>query len=129
MEEDKPKKKSSKVQVRVIGSNLQASTLVELSVPGKLQRFVVPSSSVKDGLIDEEELEMGVPYGIPWETALPPLRVKVEDLAHELRLRDIWTAEDALRNPQAVYGALQAVYGVELSTILQTASNHPKKGR
>lgn len=128
-EEGKTKKKSKRVQVRVIGSDREKSVLVELVTPDNLQRFVLPSSSVVDGMVEEEELQLGVPYGMPWEVVIPPLKADVKALALELRRRDIWTAEDALRNTQAVYGAIQAVYGVELSTILQAASQHSKKGR
>ena len=72
-------------------------------------------------MVDSDVLDMGVEFGIPWEKLLT-FKTSAADFARELHRHDIWTPEDVFNNPGAVYGALQAVYGVELSTIYKIAS-------
>lgn len=92
------------------------SALVEWN----LKRAIIPASVIHDDLtVSQDELEMGIPYGIPWENIT--LTATSQALADHLRANGIWTREDLERNPSAAFGALQAVYGVDLAAIYQAA--------
>ncbi len=106
-------------QVRVIEKRGPAC-VVEYA--GGLKRCIVPADEIVDGSVSVETLEAGAPYGLPWER-LVTLSATPEKLAEALRANGIWTAEDLDNNVQAVLGALQAVYGVDLARLLQAAHN------
>jgi hypothetical protein len=96
--------------------------LVEYNAGG-LKRAIIPGSEVKDGQADVEILALGIPYGLPWEEMVN-LQATSELLAQELRIRGIWTIDDMRRNQPVVYGALQAVYGLDLAGLINAAETY-----
>ena len=100
------------------------STLVQYVDDGVLTRKFVPTAKVSDNLVPDEVLEQGISYGYPWEEI--ELKFDVQKFANELRNIDVWTVEDALKNPQKLWSALRAAMADNLSTILVTAMNEKK---
>jgi hypothetical protein len=71
-----------------------------------------------------EAMARGIPYGVDWERVIAQaggMQATPQALAGELRARGIWTAEDLQRNLSAARGAIQAVYGLDLATLVQAA--------
>jgi hypothetical protein len=98
------------------------SALVEWQAEGKLRRCVLPVG-LAGAEIDAETLELGAPYGLPWEEIVT-LQATPEALAENLRRAGIWTLADMARNGKAVFGALQATYGVDLAALIQAANGY-----
>lgn len=121
MTEEKQKPKAKPIPATVINVRGE-SALVEFRKAGKLKRVIIPAAEASNQM-DPDILEMGIPYGLPWESIVT-LSVTSETLAERLREAGLWTVEDINANPRAVYGALQAAYGVDLAAILQAAANH-----
>lgn len=85
-------------------------------------RRILPKNAVlPNNTVLESQWLMGIEQDW-WLTELPqPHQITSEDVAQALRKRGIWTPEDALARPNAVLGALNALYGVELASILDHA--------
>lgn len=105
------------VPVRVIE---QRGPSVVVEYGGGMKRCIIPAEEVTSGGVDPATLEMGAPYGIPWESVLT-LSATPQQLADELRRNGIWTVADLESNPQAAFGAIQAVYGVDLAALYKAA--------
>lgn len=112
------------VPVTVIEQRGSDACLVEYQV-GALKRAVVPNAMIADGQVEAGDLALGIPYGLPWESMLT-LSTSAEVLAEELRERGIWTIEDMRRDQPAVFGALQAAYGLDLAALIRAAENYVK---
>lgn len=112
-------KKPKMVEVRLISADAKTA-LVEFDAENPTRRMI-PSSELQDDKVSSEVLDMGIEYGIPWEKLLK-FSITPRDFARELHRQGIWTAEDVMKNSGAVHGALQAVYGIELSTIYKIAN-------
>lgn len=122
--EEKPKK-IKKIQVRVVEVR-GPSAVVEFA--GGLKRAIIPLEEIEEDSVSAETLELGVPYGAPWES-LVQLKATPQQLADELRRNGIWTIEDLERNPRAAIGALQTVYGADLSALLLAAHKEVNHGQ
>jgi len=114
----KLKRKPKLIPVRLVRSNAD-NAIVEYELNKVLQRATIPSNIIEDGKVPEDELQFGIPYGVPWE--LVKLTASSIDLANMLRRMEIWTYEDAMSNPNKVISALQAVYKCDLAQIIQYA--------
>lgn len=88
------------IPVRVVG-NRGRSAIVETELDGKQVRVVLPKSKVKDGNVEEEEFEKGVPYGADWESLIE-ITVTPEEIARELKRRNIWTLKEYKENVNRV---------------------------
>lgn len=83
---------------------------------------IMPTVSVSDqNEVEEEELELAIPYGMPWEEIAGNPTVSGEDIAKELHRRGIWTLADLEVNMNAVVGALQSVYRLDASALRRRA--------
>lgn len=101
------------------------SVVVEYA--GGMKRVIIPLGQVQEGKVSADILEMGVPYGLPWEDLIK-LEATPERLASELRMRGIWTIDDMRINQSAVFGAIQATYGLDLAALIMAAETY-EKGR
>ncbi len=120
------------IDVKVILSKGQV-TLVEWDDDGRFRRMLVPREVVLEnkggrGLITEETLDMGIPYGVNWEARLrKSFAITGVQVAQQLEVVGIWTKEDYELNPnivqQAVLGAAKEIL-VELYAIIR---NIPKQ--
>jgi len=82
-----------RVPVRLI-SKARKTALVEWDDGDDLARAYVPADTIdENGTIAEDDLALGVRYGLPWEELLT-FRVTPADVAREMRVRGIWTAAD-----------------------------------
>ena len=100
------------------------SILVEYQKEGRPYRTIVPLKELVDGKVDEYTLAaLGITYGLPWEQLIQ-LSATPERLAAELRRNGIWTLEDLAKHQSAARGAIQAVYGTELATLIRAAHAH-----
>jgi hypothetical protein len=111
-------KKPKMIPVKVIKGNPDNSML-EFEIGGLLQRAIIPNNIIEDGKCQEDELQFGIPYGIPWENV--KLSASSIDVANALRRMEIWTVEDAMSNPNRIIAALQAVYGCDLAALVMYA--------
>lgn len=120
--------KADLIQVRQVFRKKMA-TLIEYLEEGVPVRVSVPSSCLitsKDGtlLISKENLDRGLPYGIPWKYKLKISEVTPESLELELHKAGIWTAEDVMKNPQAVKSALMSALRISMSDIQTIAKQN-----
>ena len=120
------------INVKVIRSKGQV-TLIEWDDTGRFRRSLVPREVVFEnkngrGLVTEESLEMGIPYGVNWEVRVKKSFVITgARVAEQLEVAGIWTKEDYEQNPsivqQAVLGAAREIL-TELYAIIR---NIPKQ--
>lgn len=66
--------------------------------------------------------ERGIPYGVDF-SRLVVLQASAQTLDTELKRRGIWTLADLRADAQAVLGALQATYGIDLAALFQAAKH------
>lgn len=107
------------IKVKLIAAQ-GAAAIVEYQKSGKIERAIVPNAEVRNGYISKRNLERGIPYGgVELADYLPKeLTIKTDDLQALLRQRGLWTYEDYYSNPQVILGALQKLYGVDVTRIL-----------
>jgi len=110
--------------IRVTGEG----ALVEYAVKGEPRRVTVPKDLVQEGKAEDETLEAGVPYGVPWER-LETAKVTPASIARALRNAGIWTCDDLRTKQMAAVGALQAVYGVDVGKLNEFATEFAKEAR
>jgi hypothetical protein len=124
---EEPKKEQPKkfIEVRVVQSQGKGA-VVEWVSEGRAFRKIAPLSKLKDGKIEEKDLEKCPDYGVPWAKEIK-LSATSEDLENALHNAGIWTPQDALKNSQAILGALNATYKSGLSSILKTAQKYKNK--
>jgi len=122
--EEKPKP-PSKIAVNIVAKR-GMSAVVEWVDDGKAFRKTVPLKDVKDGEILESVLKKSPDYGVPWAKEVDP-NATPEDIEVALHNAGIWTAEDALRNPAGIKGAINAAYKSGLVEILQAAKKYKDK--
>lgn len=108
-----------------------ASELVEwLDADGRYQRAYVPKGTVTSGMADSDILDMGIPYGVDWATALPSLEPpSPQAVANELRRHGIWTLADARNNGALAVSALMRVFNVGLGLLVEAAENDKENVR
>lgn len=112
-----------KITVRLVEQR-GPSAVVEYARPdGSPARAILPAGLVQDGAVEAGELELGIPYGLPWEE-ICQLAATPAALADALRRAGIWTLEDLRRSPKAAAGAIQAVYGLEFAALIRAAENY-----
>ena len=120
-------KKPAKMQEVITIKADPKVALVEYVQKGRVFRKYIPTDKLKGNKVAVDELELGMDYGVPWasELKMDATPQQLEDKLHALGL---WTGEDVLNKPGAlVMSALQAVYGVGLSTIYQVANKYRLK--
>lgn len=102
--------------VKTISEN-SGVTLIEWMEDGQMQRSLVPSGEVSEA---GECLypERGLPYGINFADYIIAT-VTPDDIDRELKNAGVWTADDLLRKPQLVQGAVAAAYGIILGDLLR----------
>jgi len=124
-EEPKKEKPKKFIEVNIIRSRGKGA-VIEWVSEGKAFRKIAPLSKLKDGKIEEKDLEKCPDYGVPWAKEIE-LSATSEDLETALHNAGIWTPQDALKNPQAILGALNATYKTGLSSIFKTAQKFKNK--
>lgn len=104
-----------KVKVKVIG-NQGMSSLVEWVIDGVIERGYVPTGMVEEDHVNGKELELAIPYGLPF-ASLITFQANPVDLERELHRLGIWTFEDMTRDPNACISALQRVYATDYAAL------------
>lgn len=122
-ETKKSRKKSEKIAVRVI-SHKGASAMIECTVDGLLKRFVLPLDKVVDEQVDISELEQAAPYGLKIADLIGQLQFTPQRLEQACRERGLWIAEDFVKNPSLVQGALQDALRLDTGLITGIALKH-----
>ena len=106
--------------VKVLKRDGQAA-LVEWLDGDMPRRVFLPAEVVPaSGLVDDEELGRGIPYGVEWADEIT-LAATANDLQRNLRGAGIWTAEDAASKAATVQGVMQATYGIDTAAVLSVA--------
>jgi hypothetical protein len=119
------------IEVKLIRRSGGAALVEWQSEDGYLQRATVPFHEVQNlwedrgsnlhGEVAQEIIEIGIPYGVPWEDIIGEIQITAKDIAESLRKHGVWTLDDAQTNPQTVIGALQAAYGFDMATLIRGA--------
>jgi hypothetical protein len=126
MSDQEQKSKSIKLKnVKVIKADSETAT-VEYVQKGRVVRKIIPSDKLKGKKVDESILELGVDYGIPWADILE-MKATPQQMEDKLHAIGVWTSEDVIAHSREIMGAIQSVYGVELSTIFRTAKIYKLK--
>ena len=108
----------TRTRVKVIQQKGE-SLLVEFAHDGNTERKYIPAATLGEGLVLDDVLEMGIPYGFPWdEIKLEFDRVKFAKQLHDV---GIWTPAEALKYPQKLSAALYATLADNLSQVLNIA--------
>lgn len=110
--------------IKVIQSKGQ-STLVEFIHDGVSIRKFVPSDEVINGMVADQVLERAIPYGYPWSEI--SLTFDANMFEREMHNRELWTIEEALRNPKKLKSAIDATLASQLSSVLQIAHSEKKR--
>ena len=89
----------------------KSAALVEYTDSDIPVRVSVPSAEVEvDALqqtfIDEDVLESGIPYGVPFASKIGDFVITGETIENELHKAGVWTTDDFASNPQKVHGAV-----------------------
>jgi hypothetical protein len=101
-----------KKNVSVLFSKKSASLVEYIDDEDTTIRVSVPASSITDGperVVENDILEAGIPYGVPWAAKIGDFSLKGADIEKEFHNSGIWTFEDYQANPQNVIGAIMAV--------------------
>lgn len=109
-------------KVRVISST-NGMSLVEWLKHGDFHRSWVKADEIEEddeGNKSVADPQAGVPYGFNF-ARLVKLETTPQLVNRELHRAGIWTLDDLRANPQGALGAIQAAYGVTLSSILVQA--------
>ena len=112
--------------VKVMKIDKKAALVEYRDDNGVKQRCLIPEESLKNGnVVRDELLSASIPYGVDWEYQLDGVVGKVtsEIIAEEFHKVGLWTADDIMKNPAAVQGALMSAYGIDYSGIINIAKN------
>lgn len=127
MNEEPTRKKTPKqIKVRVVQRRGE-SALVEWLDGEQQQRATIPVTAVVDNQVANEVLLAGVPYGVPW-AELVQLTATPAAVQAELYRVGVWSVDALRRNPQLALGALQRVYGTDLSALMRAAKEYESGG-
>lgn len=112
--------KTKLIPVRTVSTTGKSSVVEYLDKEG-LHRVSIPSSAVADK-VDLELLEAAPAYGVPWaEMSIKPFTGK--ELQAALYAAGVWTADDVMRRPQLVIGALQGLLWLHLGSLVEFAAS------
>ena len=117
-------KNISRTKVQVI-QRTGESVLVEYQADGGYQRVFIPVLELGDGYALDDVLAQAIEYGFPWGEC--DLTLDPDKFTTEMRNAGIWTAEDALKNPQGLFTALNATFSPIVSEILNLARQENKR--
>lgn len=111
------------IKVNLVSTDGQAA-VIEYKSGDRIERVIIPNTDIKGGRISQQTLKESIPFGgIELEDYLPEkLTINTSDLQDMLRQRGLWTEEDYLKNPGVILGALQKLYGVDVTRILNMIS-------
>lgn len=119
------------IKVNIISSKGE-SVLAQYEDDGYLYRRYVPASKLSilkndatRGMVSADVLHYAIPYGYSWEDV--ELTFDHKKFANELRNLGIWTAADALKNPNGLWSALRAALADTLSKILVEARTETRR--
>lgn len=117
-------------EVKVIRKKGQAA-VIEVEFEDGSDWVIVPSPSLHESggktYVSEDEVELAIPYGIPWESLISNFTVRGEVIAKELKKNGIRTKEDFATKPNEVRGALFATLGPMLRQLSAIARKHGAK--
>jgi len=122
---EEKKAKVKLIMVKTIKAKGEGA-LVEWMEKSILRRATVPLYAVQDSQVEDTVLVAGIPYGLPWED-VKLAQPKGADIANALRAAGIWTKQDLFDNPNKAIGILQAIYGVDLSALINFADTFRKE--
>lgn len=106
------------MKVRKIRDGNGAVLIEWRDVREHLHRGWIPPDALDEDLsVKDEVLAKAAPYGLPFETFLPAIVIKPEDLATALRRRQVWTYDDVMRNPKSLSVALLECMGFHVAQI------------
>ncbi|NMC34202.1 MAG: hypothetical protein GYA36_17345 [Veillonellaceae bacterium] len=115
--QDTQSKKASKTIPVTVIAYVGDSAIVEWEDSEDLHRCTLPADIVKPKMT-AEELANGIPYGLPL-AEIVTFSASAVEFSRRMHQAGLWTADDIRRNPQRVFRALQAMYAVDVATLMQ----------
>jgi hypothetical protein len=67
-----------------------------------------PIGDSDEANISEDQFDMGIPYGIPFDLKFHQFVITPEKLSLVFHQSNLWTVDDLVKNPKAVQGAILA---------------------
>lgn len=113
-----------KLQVGIV-SRTENTILIEYMKDGVTKRCHIPASVVitNEGL-DPSVVDMGVPYGIPFETIFQPSPVTGKQFENAMHVNGIWTYEEMISSPNVILGILQSLYGEDIGSLIAKSKSY-----
>jgi hypothetical protein len=125
--------KVKKVNVTVV-KTINSTCLVEAIQAGRRVRVFLPAREVAvgGGKVDQQIFNAGAPYSMPWKEVIldSGLSMSAEQAGKfeaQLYDADVWTFHDIINSPNAVVGALRAVYQLDLVALILATRKYIKK--
>ncbi len=128
MTEDKEKKPKAarRIEVRVVAQEGE-SALVEWAEEGDLRRAYVPVGKIEGGRCSMDDLNAGIPYGVPWEDLIDVSGLTREAVGREMRRKGFWTSADINENMRTVQRAINAATGLTAASLYTLAREYESK--
>jgi hypothetical protein len=125
VEEEKKteKKKVKHIIIQVVEQRGQ-SALVEWPQEGDLRRAYVPVDAISNAKCDEDVLNAGLPYGVPWEDLIDASGLMPEAIGKELRRLGFWTAVDIEKSIQGTQRAINKATGLTPASLHTLAKQY-----
>lgn len=100
--------------------------LVEIIRDGEIIRCILPAGLLKgeDVELTDIQIDAGIPYGVPFAEFLQPSPFIASLVEKSLHNAGVWTLEDLRTKPNQVIRVLQAVYGIELTSIIAATEEY-----
>lgn len=95
--------------------------LVEVGEGDDWRRYIVLREAITDNQVTQEQLDLAVPYGEPWEDKIK-VTVTPRAIARAMRQAGLWTNDDLLANPLALREAFSRVFGSDMAALLRSAN-------
>lgn len=104
--------------------------LVEWQEDSFPKRAWVTEDMVSKDAGDSAEVDepgAGIPYGVEFHRLFTMEGVTAQDLDRELKRRGIWTVADLRANPNVALAAINTVFGLNLSALLEAANKYEQE--
>ncbi len=115
-EEEAHKQRRVQQRVTTLAVQGEAALIEWVDKHGLLHRAYIPAEEIVNDSVLVDALAAAQPYGVPWED-FKVRAITADQLAQALRAAGIWTAADLALKRNAALGALQSLYGAELSAL------------
>ncbi len=99
--------------------------IVQVTKPdGEDETLVVPNKATPT---TEEDVDLGIPYGLPWAKIIGQIKASPKDIEEKLHKHGIFTAEQLRARPQVAMNAIRDALGLDLTNLLDKTDQFVKE--